>query len=109
MKKITAKKVFFRFVKHVSTSFAGNPKYEACMVLPNGDSVYGKTATDSSSAYGIKNYESYTGHISCDIDGETWYREVENIPRYADVTYHVTASGNIIFDYITDHKEDGAA
>ena len=104
MKKTTAKKVYFRNVERVSTSYWGNPKYSAEMVLEDGTTIYGKTATDSSAGYGIRNYEAWQEQIYKEIEGETWYTTRERIREYATVTYHETRSGNIIFDYIEDYK-----
>lgn len=105
MKKITVNKVYFRNLECLNCSYYGNPKYVGEMVLPDGSTIYGKTATDANAAWGIRNYEAYQEQITREIDGETWYTTRERIKDYANVTYHETKSGNIIFDYIQKYTE----
>ncbi len=109
MKKLKASKVYFTNVESRNCSYYGSPKYNADMVLPDGTVINGTTATNSSSAYGLRNYESYEAQICKEFEGKTWYRTETRVPRYADVEYHITKSGSVIFDYVTDHKENGAA
>lgn len=105
MKKITVNKVYFRNLERLNSSYYGNPKFEGEMVLPDGSTIYGKTATDSSAGYAIQNHEAYEEQITREIDGETWYTYRERIKSYATVTYHETKSGNIIFDYVEPYAE----
>lgn len=105
-KRIKVNHVFFRNIEGCGCSYSGNPKYSADMVLPSGDVIEGKTATDSGSAYGIRNYASYRERIHKVFEGEMWFREVETVRHYAYCEYHRTASGNVIFDYITDEKAE---
>lgn len=105
MKKKKIEKAFFRDIVALSRSYSGNPRYEATLVMDDGSTLRGKTATDASSAYGLRNYEAYEARVFKEFEGHEWSRVEERVSRYADVTYHETASGNIIFDYVTDHKE----
>ncbi len=104
-KMVEVKKVFFRNVNGLTSSPSGNPRYEADMVLSDGSTIYGKTATDADAAYGFRKYAAYQAQIAKEFEGETWYRTIERVPCYADVKYHETANGNIIFDYVRDHVE----
>jgi hypothetical protein len=64
----------------------GNTSYYVDFETPEGETISGKTARDASCAYGIRNYEY--GRI------------------LATIEYHETRTGNIIFDYIYDTKEE---
>jgi len=65
--------------EHLNCSIYGNPAYYGEFENAAGETLKGRTASDASCAYGFLNYR-------------------EN-PR--KITYHVTKTGNIIFDYIT--------
>jgi hypothetical protein len=73
-------------LKRGNSSIYGNPSYYAEFETPNGETISGKTASNAACAYGISNYE--------------------NGRRLATIEYHETRSGNIIFDYIYDTKEE---
>ena len=107
IKRTKVNHVYFRNVKSCGCSYYGNPKYQGEMVLPDGTTIFGKTATDSGSAYGFTNYEAYRETENKEINGEIWTRKVDVPKRYAYCEYHVTASGNVIFDYVTDEKKEG--
>ena len=106
MRKLKVRKVFFRDVVALSSSYSGNPRYEATAVLPDGTEIRGKTATDAAAAYGLRNYEAYEARVFKEFEGHEWSRVEERVPRYATVTYHETARGNVVFDYVSDYKEE---
>lgn len=105
-KRIKVNHVYFRHVKSCGCSYYGTPKYQGEMVLPDGTTILGKTATNSGSAWGFTDYESYRETERKEIDGTIWERKVDVPKRYAYCEYHYTASGNVIFDYVTDEIDE---
>ena len=105
IKRIKVNHVFFRNIKACGCSQWGNAKYSAEMVLPNGTTLEGKTATDAIGG-AINNWKGYTAQITKEFEGETWFRFIEKTTGYAYCEYHITANGNVIFDYITDEKKE---
>lgn len=103
-KRIKVNHVYFRNIKWCGCSQYGNAKYSADMVLPDGNTISGKTATDGIGG-AINNWKGYKEQVTKGFEGETWYRLVEKVTRYAYCEYHITANGNVIFDYITDEKK----
>ena len=102
MKKKIEKSVYFRDMTSLNCSSAGNPKKAFWVVCADGRTFWATTATNSSAGYAASNYASYYATIYKEIDGETWERTVEKVPRYADIEYHETKSGSVIVDYIRD-------
>ena len=64
--------------RRLNLSVNGNPAYWAIFVNDDGETLTGRTASDAMCAYGFLNWQEK--------------------PR--TVTYHYTAKGNVIFDYI---------
>ena len=64
--------------RRLPLSVNGNPAYWATFVNEEGETLTGRTASDAMCAYGFLNWQEK--------------------PR--TVTYHITAKGNVIFDYI---------
>lgn len=71
--------------KRLNNSYNGNPKHYVIFETKEGKEIEGKTATDAACGYGVSNYDR----------GK----------RLANIEYHITQKGNIIFDYIRDYKE----
>lgn len=104
-KRIKVNHVYFRNIKSCGCSQYGNAKYSADMVLSDGNTISGKTATDGIGG-AIYNWQGYKAQIAKEFEGETWFRFVERVSRYAYCEYHITANGNVIFDYMTDEKKE---
>lgn len=66
------------YYAHLNCSCYGNPAYYGEFVNHEGETLKGRTASNAACAYGFLNDR--------------------NKPR--KVTYHITRTGNIIFDYI---------
>lgn len=66
------------YYKRLNCSIYGNPAFYGEFENKHGDVLRGRTASDASCAYGFLNYED----------------------RPREITYHVTRTGNVIFDYI---------
>ena len=66
------------YYKRLNCSIYGNPAYYGEFENAAGETLKGRTASNASCAYGFLNYED----------------------RPREITYHVTRTGNIIFDYI---------
>ena len=64
--------------RRLPLSVNGNPAYWATFVDSEGNTLTGRTASDAMCAYGFLNWQEKTRTI----------------------TYHITAKGNVIFDYI---------
>ena len=67
------------YYKHCNCSVYGNPRYYGEFTNEKGEILAGKTASDAACAYGFLNYQD----------------------RPRRITYHITRTGNVIFDYIT--------
>ena len=87
MKRIKISGCKLVLLKRGNSSMYGNPSYYADFETPDGEIISGKTASNAACAYGITNYE--------------------NGGKLATIEYHETRTGNIIFDYIRDTKEEG--
>lgn len=64
--------------RRLKLSVNGNPAYWATFVNDEGETLTGRTASDAMCAYGFLNWSL----------------------RPRTITYHITAKGNVIFDYI---------
>ena len=71
------------YYKRLNSSCYGNPAYYGEFINSDGETLKGRTASDAACAYGFLN-------------------EIEK-PR--KITYHVTRTGNVIFDYVDILKE----
>lgn len=67
------------YYKSLNCSYYGNPAYYGEFENAAGETLKGRTASNASCAYGFLNYREK--------------------PR--KITYHITKTGNVIFDYIT--------
>jgi hypothetical protein len=83
-KSIIAEPVKMVWYKAKNLSVNGNPKARIVWETMDGEEIDGVTATDAACGYGYRNYEH---------------------GKLASIEYHVTRTGNIIFDYIRDYKE----
>lgn len=97
--KKTLKHVYFTNITACGCSIYGNPRYELDVITDDGSTYHGKTASNAAIAYGIRNFEGYHATETHHINGEEFYKKVLHVRAFADVTYHVTRTGNIIFDY----------
>ena len=80
MKHLELKNAKLTNYERRNNSINGNPSYRAS--FSNGsEEVTGKTASDAKCSYTVENFS----------DG-----------RYCDVTYHITAQGNVIIDKIKE-------
>ena len=86
MKRIKISDCKLVWLQRAGSSCDGNPSYYADFETPDGKTISGKTARNAACGYGITNYN--------------------NGRRLATIEYHETRSGNIIFDYIRDTKEE---
>lgn len=77
MKKLTFTGTL-TYYRRLNFSIYGNPAYYGEFENAAGETLKGRTASNASCAYGFLNYEDR--------------------PRY--ITYHVTRTGNVMFDYI---------
>lgn len=71
------------YYKRLNSSYCGNPAYYGEFTNSNGETLSGRTASNAACAYGFLN-------------------QIEQ-PR--KITYHVTRTGNVIFDYVDILKE----
>lgn len=71
------------YYKHLNSSYYGNPAYYGEFTSDNGETLSGRTASNAACAYGFLN-------------------QIEQ-PR--KITYHITRTGNVIFDYVDILKE----
>lgn len=84
MIKVEPVKMIYWEAKNCSPS--GNPKARIIWETIDGEEIDGVTATDAACGWGYRNYE--------------------HGKKLASVKYHYTKTGNIIFDYIHDYRED---
>lgn len=77
MKRLTFTGIIENY-RRLPLSVNGNPAYWATFVDSEGNTLTGRTASDAMCAYGFLNWQEK--------------------PR--TITYHITAKGNVIFDYI---------
>lgn len=85
MKKYKEGKCKLIYRERRNSSKCGNPKRYAVFETPDGREIAGTTATNAACGYGVSNY-----------DGGK---------RLANIEYHITRTGNIIFDFVRDYKE----
>ncbi len=98
-KKLYLKHCYISNVSPLNCSVNGNPRYEIDVTTDDGSTYHGKTGTDCSIGYSVRNYEAWTERKTVIVNGEELYKEVKHIKAYCDITYHVTRNGNIIFTY----------
>lgn len=79
--KFTGKLIYY---KRLRNSVYGCPAFYGEIENEHGDVLKGRTATNSACAYGFLNYETCT----------------------REITYHVTKTGNVIFDRIKVLEEE---
>ena len=77
MKKLTFTGTL-TYYKRLNCSIYGNPAFYGEFENKHGEVLRGRTASNAACSYGFLNYED----------------------RPREITYHVTRTGNIIFDYI---------
>ena len=73
------------YYKRKNNSYDGNPKYYVIFETMDGEEIAGITATNAACGYSVSNY--FSGK------------------RLANIKYHITKKGNVIFDYILNYKE----
>lgn len=66
------------YYKRLNCSVYGNPAFYGEFTSETGETLKGRTASDAQCAYGFLNWEE----------------------RPREITYHITKTGNVIFDYI---------
>lgn len=71
------------YYKRLNSSCYGNPAYYGEFINSAGETLKGRTASNAACAYGFLN-------------------QIEQ-PR--KITYHITRTGNVIFDYVDILKE----
>lgn len=86
MKKYNEGKCKLIYRERRNLSRNGNPRHYVVFETPDGREIAGTTATDAACGYGISNY-----------DGGR---------QLANIEYHITRTGNIIFDFIRDYREE---
>ena len=77
MRKLTFKGKL-TYYERLNSSVNGNPAYYGVFENEHGEVLRGRTASDADCAYGFLNREDHQ----------------------REITYHITRSGNVIFDYI---------
>ena len=100
--------VIIREDEFLKLSPSGNPRARVWIETETGERFRMTTATDAACCYGISNYFPRWRREYKEIDGQTWYREFEEVPRRAYIAYHETKSGALIITYIWEHKEPAA-
>jgi hypothetical protein len=83
MKRIKIEPVKMVWYKPKNCSPSGNPKARIVWETMDGKEIDGTTATDAACGWGYRNYER---------------------GKLASIEYHMTRTGNIIYDYIKDYK-----
>ena len=71
------------YYKRLNSSYCGNPAYYGEFINSDGETLKGRTASNAACAYGFLN-------------------QIEQ-PR--KITYHITRTGNVIFDYVDILRE----